>query len=91
MLQEGEIAQLVTLAAEVPQRFPTLRDDSGGSVAADIEFAFRNGRLTLLQMRPFVESSSAQRSRYLSELDARSAAHGSQTVKLDAKPEVDTR
>ncbi|HZO08624.1 MAG TPA: PEP/pyruvate-binding domain-containing protein, partial [Myxococcota bacterium] len=59
LLTPREIDQMIALSREVPRRVPTLRDAQGNPLPADIEFAFRDGRLTLLQIRPFVESKSA--------------------------------
>jgi phosphoenolpyruvate synthase/pyruvate phosphate dikinase len=70
VLTADEIRRLIDLAAEVPQRFPALRDASGAPAAADIELAFRRGKLALLQIRPLVENRGAERSRYLGSLDA---------------------
>ena len=85
VLQPGEIARLAQLSREV-SRFPSLRDETGGVLPADIEFAFRGGKLALLQIRPFVESKSAQRNLYLAGLDAGSRERGSTPVPLDAVP-----
>jgi hypothetical protein len=54
---------------------------------ADVEFAFRDGRLTLLQIRPLNESKSAQRNAYLLSLDAQLRARGSWGVARDAVPQ----
>jgi phosphoenolpyruvate synthase/pyruvate phosphate dikinase len=87
VLEKHEITQLVRLANQVPERFPSLRTENGAAVPADIEFAFRDGRLALLQMRPFVENRSAQRNLYLASLDAGFGARGSEPVNLDTVPE----
>ncbi len=86
VLTPAEIGVLSRFAREVPFRFPSLRDAAGNPLPADVEFAFRNGKLALLQIRPFVENKRAQRSQYLSRLDAglRSASGG--VVPLDAVP-----
>jgi hypothetical protein len=55
-------------------------------VPADIEFAFRGGKLALLQIRPFNESRRAQRSQYLAQLDAAFASRGDDKVLLGALP-----
>ncbi len=68
LLVSSEIAQLIAMADNVT-RFPTLRDENGQPLPADVEFAFRDGRLALLQIRPFVESKSAQRNLFLISLD----------------------
>jgi hypothetical protein len=86
VLEEAEIAQLIELAKDVARRFTTLRDESGNTMPADIEFAFRNGRLALLQIRPFVESSKAQSSSYLAEMDAGIRQSQGIRVSLDGVP-----
>ena len=78
VLEPGEIEQLIAMSQEVT-RFPTLRDEEGSLQPADIEFAFKDGKLALLQIRPFVENKRARRNHYLGRLDAglelRSSAH----------------
>jgi phosphohistidine swiveling domain-containing protein len=86
VLQPDEIRQLMQFASTVSRRFPSLRDEDGSPLPADVEFAFRGGRLTLLQIRPFVESRSAQQSNYLSQLDASFRQRGASRVELDAAP-----
>ncbi len=87
ILDDIEIAHLVELARQLPRNFPSvLRNEEGDPVPADVEFAFANGRLAVLQMRPFVDSASARRTRYLQELDAAARARGSQRVSLDSVP-----
>ena len=68
------------------ERFPLLRGDDGTPRPADVEFAVRNGRITLLQIRPFNESQSARESQYLRALDARISDDGGRRVALDAAP-----
>jgi hypothetical protein len=86
VLQPGEIDQLVAFARRVHERFPSLRDENGRPVPADVEFAFRDGRLALLQLRPFVESARAQGSAYLARLDAGLRERGRTPIALDAVP-----
>ncbi|NNL65789.1 MAG: phosphoenolpyruvate synthase, partial [Myxococcales bacterium] len=86
VLEPKEIDQIVRFARSVPRRFPSLRDENGQPMAADVEFAFKDGRLTLLQMRPFVESKGAKSSRYLAELDARLSQKGQKKIRLDQSP-----
>jgi phosphoenolpyruvate synthase/pyruvate phosphate dikinase len=90
VLQPEEIEQLIALARDVPKRFASLRDAQGAAIPADIEFAFRDGRLTLLQIRPFVESRSAQRSRYLLGLDALLRERSGGLVARDGVPREPT-
>ena len=68
LLKPAEAQQLVAFAAEIPQRFPQLGED-GKPVAADVEFAFVDGRLWLLQIRPFNESRQAAGAGYLVRMD----------------------
>ena len=86
VLAPGEIAQLVALAKELPTRVATLRGEDGATLPADVEFGFRGGRLTLLQIRPFVESRAAQRNGYLLSLDAGARERAARKVPLDAPP-----
>ena len=71
ILRANEIAALIQLARDAPERFPALRGDVGEPMPADIEFGFRGGKLGILQIRPFVESKLAKESTYLKSLDAR--------------------
>jgi hypothetical protein len=71
ILEPREAARLAQVARLAPERFDTLRDEDGEAIPADIEFAFAGGRMAILQIRPFVESKSAQENEYLMSLDAR--------------------
>jgi hypothetical protein len=86
VLAPAEIAHLVALAKELPTRVETLRAPGGKTLPADVEFAFRGGRLTLLQIRPFVESRAAQRNETLLALDAPLRERAGRRVRLDARP-----
>jgi hypothetical protein len=86
VLTPAEIAKLVAFSRTVAERFPSLRDEEGNSLPADVEFAFKNGELTLLQIRPLVESKSAQRNTYLAELDASFRSRGAALVDLNGVP-----
>jgi hypothetical protein len=86
VLKPSEVQQLVAFSRVVGQQFPSLRDENGNYLPADVEFGFLDGRLNLLQIRPFVESSSAQRSSYLSELDSAFRERGLTRVDLDGVP-----
>jgi hypothetical protein len=90
VLKRGEIEQLIAMSADV-SRFPTLRDETGNALPADIEFAFKDGKLALLQIRPFVESKSAQRNQYLNGLDEEIKKRSSARVDLMGIPSVSTR
>ena len=68
VLKPAEAAQLVTLAEKV-RNLDTLRGEDGKMMPADIEFGFKDGKLGLLQIRPFVESQSALSNPYLTKID----------------------
>jgi hypothetical protein len=86
VLKPSEVQQLVAFSRVVGQQFPSLQDENGNYLPADVEFGFLEGRLNLLQIRPFVESSTAQSSAYLSQLDAAFAERGRAVVNLDGVP-----
>ena len=69
VLKPDEIKQLITLAKELPDRFPPITDDDGKPAPADIEFGFLDGKLQLFQLRPFLESRDSRGSSYLSGMD----------------------
>jgi len=86
VLEPGEIEQLITLAEELPTRFPTVVDAAGNVAAADIEFGFLNGELRLFQIRPFLDSDRARSNELLRQLDAPLAARRDVPVELDDVP-----
>ena len=87
VLQPHEIKQLIILAKEMPQRFPPLVDDDGNPAPADIEFGFRDGRLQLFQVRPFLESRDSRGRAYLSRMDEALQERLNQTVDMRKVPE----
>ena len=70
VLEPEEIEQLLRLARGPPKRFPPILDDRGKPTAADIEFGFRDGKLALFQIRPFLENRATRNNAYLRALDA---------------------
>ncbi len=86
LLSDDEIGQLVKFANSAHENFGTLKDEKGEPLPADVEFGFVGGRLSLLQIRPFVESGRAQHSAYLSSLDAGLRERGATPVALDGIP-----
>jgi hypothetical protein len=68
LLTPDEARQLIAFADETGKVFPQLGAD-GKPVAADVEFAFVNGKLWLLQIRPFNESEAARSTAYLIQMD----------------------
>jgi len=68
LLTPDEIRQLIAFADEVGTQFPQFGED-GKPVAADVEFAFVDGKLWLLQIRPLNESRAARGAAYLVQMD----------------------
>jgi hypothetical protein len=87
VLKPQEIKQLITLAQELPQRYPPILDDDGNPAPADIEFGFVQSKLQLFQIRPFLESAQARSNEYLNALDKDMTSQLTQTVKLADKPQ----
>ena len=88
VLSKGEIDQLRSLVADVERRFPLPRNADGLPVVADIEFGFRQGKIALFQIRPFVESRRASRSLALVEMDGQLSGREKVRVQLDQYPLV---
>jgi hypothetical protein len=87
LLTKEDLLALVRLAWQV-QGFPALRDASDRLLPADVEFAFADGELALLQIRPFVESRAARSHALLRRLDAGLRVRGDRVVDLDGTPLV---
>jgi len=81
LLQPTEIAQLIAFADAVPKQFPQ-RGEDGKPVAADVEFAFVDGKMWLLQIRPFNESRQARGAAHLAEMDKALAGNLARRVNL---------
>jgi hypothetical protein len=81
LLGPGEVRQLIAFADEIPRQFPQLGED-GRPVAADVEFAFVEGKLWLLQIRPFNESRQARGASYLIQMDKALQANMNRTANL---------
>jgi len=87
LVQPGEIQQLVAFWKALPTRFPPILDGEGQPTAADVEFAFVGGKLFLLQIRPFNESTRARGNAYLRQLDqGQSARLQGSTVRMSEVP-----
>jgi len=86
VLKPDEIEQLITLAKELPDRFPPITDDDGNPAPADIEFGFLDGRLQLFQLRPFLESRDSQGGNYLSDMDKSLQDKLNKTVNMQEVP-----
>ncbi len=85
LLKAGEVQQLIAFANEIPKQFPQLGDD-GKPVAADVEFAFVDGQLWLLQIRPFNESREARGAAHLIQMDRALQASRDRVVDLREVP-----
>jgi hypothetical protein len=81
LLTPNEIRQLIAFADEIPRQFPQLGED-GKPVAADVEFAFVNSKLWLLQIRPFNESRAARGANHLIQMDKALEANLGKTVNM---------
>ncbi|MEE8303659.1 MAG: PEP/pyruvate-binding domain-containing protein, partial [Candidatus Tectomicrobia bacterium] len=90
VLDNQEIAQLIQLARELPQRFPDIKDAAGKPAPADIEFGFLKGQLKLFQLRPFLESARARSSGFLLSLNRDLQDQKTTMVSMHAVPTVDT-
>lgn len=81
LIDANEARQLIAFADEIPRRFPQLGED-GKPVAADVEFGFVDGRLWLLQIRPFNESRAARSAATLIQMDRKLESAMSRSIKL---------
>ncbi len=81
LLQPEEIAAADRLCRRDPGQFPQLGED-GKPVAADVEFAFVDGKMWLLQIRPFNESRAGAGARHLAEMDKTLAGNLGRSVNL---------
>ena len=86
VLKAVEIRQLISLAQDLPRRYPFILDAGGNPAPADIEFGFVSSKLQLFQIRPFLESSQARSNEYLNDLDRDMTTQLSKTVKLSEAP-----
>ncbi len=86
ILKRKDIHSLIKLARTLPIRFPVQYDAQGRLVPFDAEFGFYKDRLVLFQIRPFLESSRAQRSLFLNSLDRELNKIHFSTVNLDKIP-----
>lgn len=85
VLTRNEISQLRLLGKELPLRIRLLNDQNR-LAPLDVEFGFYNSQLMLFQVRPYLQSQRAKRSRYLNLLDLNLTSTSQQLIDLDAKP-----
>jgi hypothetical protein len=81
LLGPGEVKQLIAFADEIPKQFPQHGED-GKPVAADVEFAFVDGKMALLQIRPFNESRQARGAGHLAGMDKALAGNLGKRINL---------
>ena len=81
LIGPNEARELIAFANEIPKRFPQLGED-GKPVAADVEFGFVDGRLWLLQIRPFNESRAARSAATLIQMDRKLESAMNRSIKL---------
>ena len=86
VLTPDEVKHLITLAKDLPHRFPPITDDDGNPAPADIEFGFLHGRLHLFQLRPFLESRDSRGNAYLRHMDTSLQGKLHQTVHMQEVP-----
>ena len=79
-------AYLVIALSKKVKNLDSLRDENGKILPADMEFSFKNGKLALLQIRPFVESQSALTNPYLTKLDSGTTDSSTVRVPLNGVP-----
>ncbi len=87
VLSKNEIEQLVSFGHALSKNHPELLDAENRTAPADIEFAFADGHLYLIQMRPFLQSKRAQRNHILGELDSDLKDIADRTVDLTQRPD----
>ena len=86
LLGSAEIRQLIEVSGEIPRKFPPITDEQGRPAPADVEFAFVDGKLQLLQIRPFLESRKARGSSYLRAMDRSVRQRGASIVNMTEVP-----
>lgn len=84
ILEVNEMQALINLSVQVEDRLPEYSSHSESGIA-DVEFGFRNGKLVLFQIRPFVQAKSAGIQRYLLNMD-KTASKRTEQVDLRSAP-----
>lgn len=86
VLTSNDIKQLQQLGKELPRRIRLLNDQDQ-LAPLDVEFGFYQNKLMLFQVRPYLQSKRAKRSRYLNLLDLNLTSTSQQIIDLDATPD----
>ena len=81
ILNEGNIDDIITLAKEI--RRTMAKNTETTTQAYDVEFGFKDNKLWLFQIRPFVENKQAKSSDYLSSISPKIDAN--KTISLSTK------
>ena len=81
ILNKKNIEDIRQLAKTIRKTMAKHQDDS--SQAYDVEFGFKDDKLWLFQIRPFVENKQAKSSEYLASISSK--IDGKDTVKLNTK------
>ncbi|AEH02298.1 PEP/pyruvate-binding domain-containing protein [Lacinutrix sp. 5H-3-7-4] len=81
ILNQQNIKDIRTLASEIRKTMAKHNDDA--KQAYDVEFGFKNNKLWLFQIRPFVENKQAKSSEYLSSIAPNTDSK--QTINLSEK------
>jgi phosphoenolpyruvate synthase/pyruvate phosphate dikinase len=86
VLDSKEIASLLELESKITDWFSAVAETGSEPSSADVEFGFKDGRLVLFQIRPFVHGDSVQSNSCLLSVDAALARTAMLRVLLDQKP-----
>lgn len=86
VLTSNDITQLRRLRQELSQRIRLLNDQDQ-LAPLDVEFGFYQNKLMLFQVRPYLQSKRAKRSRYLNLLDLNLTSTSQQIIDLNANPD----
>lgn len=85
VLTSAELSQLRLFGKELPFRI-RLRNEQNQLAPLEVEFGFYKKQLKLFQVRPYLQSLRAKRSRYLNLLDLNLTSTSQQQIDLDAQP-----
>ncbi len=86
VLATEEIVELIDFVNGLPRRFPVVVDADGKPAPVDVEFGFRENKLVLFQIRPFLESKQVYTNNYLRSLDSTLRRLDQVIVQLDRIP-----
>ena len=90
ILTPPEIDALRELTGRLKGWFRDMPAEERARAVADVEFGFRDGKLILFQIRPFVQSKGALGDPFLKSLDEQFAGTEGKKVKMSAPPQRET-